>query len=79
MVNSHAQSNSLQKMGIDFLDIYLLHRDEPSRPVSEIVDMMDGLQQACYRAHCSAHHTLPLLPFISVVLNVKHRFISRRF
>jgi len=37
-------SNSLKAMGVDYIDIYVLHRDQPSRPVSEIVDMMDELR-----------------------------------
>lgn len=32
---------SLSELGVDYVDIYFLHRDNPDMPVGEIVDMMD--------------------------------------
>ena len=34
---------SLSRLGVDYLDAYLLHRDDPNTPVEQIVQMMDGL------------------------------------
>ena len=34
---------TLLKLGVDELDIYLLHRDDPSVPVGEIAEWMDEL------------------------------------
>ncbi len=32
---------SLSELGVDYVDIYFLHRDNPDMPVGEIMDMMD--------------------------------------
>lgn len=34
---------SLRAFGTDYADLYLLHRDDPARPVEEIVPVMDAL------------------------------------
>ncbi|MGH3900505.1 MAG: aldo/keto reductase [Pseudonocardiaceae bacterium] len=35
-------TESLEKLGIDRADLYLLHRDDPSIPVAEFVDALDA-------------------------------------
>lgn len=37
---------SLEALGIDSIDLYWLHRDDPSRPVGEIIDALIAEQQA---------------------------------
>ena len=32
---------SLKALGVDYVDIYFLHRDDPEKPVSEIMDALD--------------------------------------
>ncbi len=32
---------SLERLGTDYIDLYLLHRDDPSRPVGEIVECLN--------------------------------------
>lgn len=32
---------SLRALGTDYIDLYFLHRDDPSRPVEEILDMLE--------------------------------------
>lgn len=44
-------NESLEALRTDYLDIYLLHRDEPSRSVEEIVDT---LQEIARRADCQS-------------------------
>lgn len=43
---------SLSHLGVERIDLYWLHRDDPARPVAEIVEMMNDLVQAgkirCY-------------------------------
>ena len=39
-------SQSLELLGVDFIDLYWLHRDDASRPVNEIIDALIGHQQA---------------------------------
>jgi aryl-alcohol dehydrogenase-like predicted oxidoreductase len=34
---------SLHRLGVDYLDCYLLHRDDPSTPVEKVVGLMDSL------------------------------------
>ena len=34
---------SLARLGVEYLDAYLLHRDDPSTPVEKVVDTMDDL------------------------------------
>jgi aryl-alcohol dehydrogenase-like predicted oxidoreductase len=36
-------TESLERLGTDYIDVYWLHRDEPSRPIAEIVDTMTAL------------------------------------
>jgi aryl-alcohol dehydrogenase-like predicted oxidoreductase len=35
-------NGSLKTLRIDFIDLYWLHRDDPQRPVEEILDMLEG-------------------------------------
>lgn len=37
--------DSLAKLKRDYIDIYMLHRDDPSVPVSEIIPVLDGLKR----------------------------------
>ncbi|HEY0791856.1 MAG TPA: aldo/keto reductase, partial [Chthoniobacterales bacterium] len=37
---------SLQTLGVDHVDLYWLHRDDPQTPVEEILLMLDGFRQA---------------------------------
>jgi len=37
--------DSLAKLGRDYIDIYMLHRDDPSVPVSQIIPVLDELQK----------------------------------
>jgi aryl-alcohol dehydrogenase-like predicted oxidoreductase len=39
-------SGSLELLGLDCIDLYWLHRDDPARPVQEIVDALIGHQRA---------------------------------
>ena len=39
-------SESLERFGFDFIDLYLLHRDDPSVPVGPIVDVLNEHQKA---------------------------------
>lgn len=36
--------NSLQTLGLETIDFYYLHRDDPTRPVSEIMDILEKLR-----------------------------------
>lgn len=36
-------TESLDRLGLSFIDLYLLHRDDPATPVSVIVDTLDSL------------------------------------
>lgn len=38
--------DSLARFGFDHIDLYILHRDDPSVPVEPIVDVLNELQQA---------------------------------
>jgi aryl-alcohol dehydrogenase-like predicted oxidoreductase/predicted dehydrogenase len=38
--------HSLDKLGIDCIDIYLMHRDNPDIPVGEFVELLDGYVRA---------------------------------
>ena len=38
--------DSLERMDVEFIDIYLLHRDDPSRPVGPIVEALSEHQRA---------------------------------
>ncbi|MFO7168761.1 MAG: aldo/keto reductase [Chloroflexota bacterium] len=37
---------SLRNLQVDYIDLYYLHRDDPARPVEEIVETLYGLAQA---------------------------------
>ncbi len=37
---------SMERMGVEFIDIYLLHRDDPSQPVGPIVEALNDHQRA---------------------------------
>ena len=64
------QCTSLARLGVSYIDLYLLHRDDLTKSVSEIVDMMHEFQfRGCYSAwgvsnwdlarlqvHCTAFH-----------------------
>ncbi len=39
-------SKSLKALGVDCIDIYLLHRDDPNTPVSEIIDTLNECKRA---------------------------------
>jgi aryl-alcohol dehydrogenase-like predicted oxidoreductase len=36
----------LQRLGVDYIDIYWLHRDAPGYPVEEILETLEGFRQA---------------------------------
>ena len=38
--------DSLRTMGLDHIDFYWLHRDDPRRPIGEIIEMMEALVRA---------------------------------
>ena len=40
--------HSLDDLGVDFIDIYWLHRDDDTRPVEEIVDTLNELKSRGY-------------------------------
>jgi aryl-alcohol dehydrogenase-like predicted oxidoreductase len=39
-------NSSLQRLGIDYIDIYWLHHDDPGTPVEEIILMLEDLRKA---------------------------------
>ena len=39
-------NESLTRFGFDFIDLYLLHRDDPSKPVGPIVEVLNQHHQA---------------------------------
>src|SRR5260221_11566965 len=39
-------NSSLQRLGIDHVDIYWLHRDDPSTPVEEVMLMLEDFRKA---------------------------------
>ncbi len=47
-------NESLERLGLDFVDVFWLHRDDPERPVGEIVETLASLVRArrigCYGA-----------------------------
>ena len=38
-------NESLERLGLDLIDLYWLHFDEPTRPVGEIIDTLDGFRR----------------------------------
>lgn len=36
---------SLKMLGVDYVDIYLLHRDDPAVPAGELVEILNELQK----------------------------------
>jgi aryl-alcohol dehydrogenase-like predicted oxidoreductase len=45
-------NSSLKRLGIDYADIYWLHRDDPSTPVDEIVSMLEDFRTAGKIRYC---------------------------
>lgn len=47
-------NESLERLGVDTIDVYWLHRDDPERPVGEIIEALAGLMRdgriRCYAA-----------------------------
>lgn len=47
-------TDSLERLGVDHIDIYYLHRDDPQRPVGEILEALNGFVSdgriGCYAA-----------------------------
>jgi aryl-alcohol dehydrogenase-like predicted oxidoreductase len=39
-------NDSLERLGVDFIDLYILHRDDENRPVSELVDVLNEHHKA---------------------------------
>ncbi len=39
-------ADSLERLGVDFIDIYVLHRDDPSKPVGPIVEALNEHHRA---------------------------------
>ena len=37
---------SLERLGVDYIDLYWLHRDQPTRPVSEIMEMLADIRSS---------------------------------
>lgn len=37
---------SLKTLGVEYIDIYFYHRDDPSRPVGELLERMEGFRRA---------------------------------
>lgn len=53
---------SLACLGTDYVDLYFLHRDDPSRPVGEILECLEGHRRAGkLRAYGCSNWTLPRL------------------
>ena len=45
---------SLDRLGLDHVDLYWLHRDEPSRPVGEIIESLTDFQRSGRMLACGA-------------------------
>lgn len=53
-------SESLERLGVDHVDLYWLHRDDPQRPVCEIVDVLSAwVRQGRIKAYGVSNWTLP--------------------
>lgn len=52
-------NGSLEKLGVDCIDIYVYHRDDESRPVAELIEQMENIRrQGKIRYYaCSNWHT----------------------
>ena len=56
----HDLREGLERLGTDHIDIYMLHRDDPSRPVGEIVEALDEHRRAGrIRAYGASNWTCP--------------------
>jgi aryl-alcohol dehydrogenase-like predicted oxidoreductase len=50
--------DSLARMQVDYVDLYLLHRDDPSKPIGPIVDALNSLaEQGLIRAYGGSNWT----------------------
>jgi len=38
-------NESLERLGLDYVDLYWAHRDDPARPVGEIIEVLAGFQE----------------------------------
>lgn len=47
-------SSSLETLGVDYVDVWFLHRDNPQMPVGEIVDLVSGLVDKGHVCHLGA-------------------------
>ncbi|MDR3051656.1 MAG: aldo/keto reductase [Oscillospiraceae bacterium] len=51
-------TRSLEALGVDFIDLYLLHHDDPNVPVEEIIDIFDDFwKQGYIRAYGASNCT----------------------
>lgn len=51
---------SLEKLQTDVIDLYYLHRDDSSRPVGELLDVLHGFQQAGHIRHYACSNWTPV-------------------
>lgn len=47
-------SSSLETLGVEYVDVWFLHRDNPQMPVGEIIDMVSGLVDKGHVRHLGA-------------------------
>ncbi len=53
-------SESLENLGVDAIDLYFLHRDDPTVPVGEIIGLLETLRgEGMIRAYGCSNWTLP--------------------
>lgn len=74
-------NQSLRDLGIEKIDLYLLHRDNLDIPVSEIVDMMSDLVDKGYTRYIGVSNWSYKRLFVAseyAVNNNKHPFISNQ-
>ena len=58
----HDLEGSLHRLGVEYIDCYLLHRDDPSTPVEKIVDLMDSIvRSGCIHSWGVSNWQLPRL------------------
>ena len=56
----HDLEGSLHRLGVEYIDCYLLHRDDPSTPVEKIVDLMDSIvRSGCIHSWGVSNWQLP--------------------